>query len=181
MKRSDFKNTFRMNRAILVPIAFILVLHTALFAKDAQQFPFIGAALSTDSMDFAATPDAFSQNETSFGIHYGRQTIDWRTLFTLSGNNNFQSAAIEVDKILLDQVFGMPEFRPYLGATVGYLHHEEPSLLDNDGYYYGGNVGFLLYASDTVDIDLSYHYYKVAELDPLDTMRGFSLCIHYFY
>lgn len=181
MKSLYSKVHFTMYGAILAPMVLFLLLHTSLFAKDAEQFPFIGLTLSVDAIDFDDSTDTPSLDKTNFGVRYGKQTIDWRTVFTLSGNNDFQSASIEVDKILLDQIFGMPEFRPYLGATLGYLHYEDISSLGDNGYYYGGNFGFLIYATDTVDIDLSYHYYKVSELDPLDTMRGPSLSIHYFY
>ncbi len=163
-------------------IVFFTLLFTTLFAQeDLEEFHFIGVSLSTDSIDFKSIANTPSQDETSFGIRYGRQTLDWRTLFTLSGNNNFQTFAIEIDKILLDDIFGIPEIRPYLGATVGYLHYEETSSSDSDGFYYGGNFGFLIYATATTDIDLSYHYYKVSGLDPIDTMQGASLSLHYFF
>ena len=155
---------------------------TILFAQqDVEEFHFIGLNLSTDSIDFKSMEDISSQRETTFGLRYGRQTLEWRTVFTLSGNNNLQNFALEVDKILLDALFGMPEIRPYLGATVGYLHYDDTDVSDTDGFYYGGNLGVLLYATDTIDIDLSYHYYDVSKLDPIDTMQGASLSIHFFY
>ena len=158
-------------------IVLLSLLFTTLFAQqDAEQFHFVGLTVSTDSMDFESISNPSSQDETAFGIRYGRQTLDWRTVFTLSGNGDLQTFALEVDKILVDALFGMPEIRPYLGASVGYLHYEE-----DDGYYYGGNFGFLLYATDTIDVDLAYHYYKVDKLEPMDTMQGANLSIHYFY
>ena len=150
---------------------------TGLFAQqNAEEFHFIGLIVSTDSMKYESDSIITDQDETSFGFRYGRQTHEWRTVFTLSGNGDLQNFGLEIDKILVDELFGMPEIRPYLGASAGYLHYEE-----NDGYYYGGNFGFLLYASDTVDVDLSYHYYQTGKLEPLDTMQGASLSIHYFY
>jgi len=158
-------------------IVLLSLLFTTLFAQqDAEQFHFVGLTVSTDSMDFESISNLSSQDETAFGIRYGRQTLDWRTVFTLSGNGDLQTFALEVDKILVDALFGMPEIRPYLGASVGYLHYEE-----DDGYYYGGNFGFLLYTTDTIDVDLAYHYYKVDKLEPMDTMQGANLSIHYFY
>ena len=152
-------------------------LSTLLLAQQkAEEFHFIGLTISTDSMEYESNANIANQDETTFGFRYGRQTLDWRTVFTLSGNGDVQNFGLEVDKILVDALFGMPEIRPYLGATVGYLNYEE-----SDGYYYGGNFGFLLYATDTVDVDLSYHYYQVNKLEPLDTMQGASLSIHYFY
>jgi hypothetical protein len=163
-----------MLKKIFVLFAF---LSATLFAQqDTEEFHFVGLTVSTDAMDFESIVDMPSQDETAFGFRYGRQTLEWRTVFTLSGNKDLQNFGLEVDKILVDELFGMPEIRPYLGASVGYLNYEE-----NDGYYYGGNFGFLLYATDTIDVDLSYHYYQVNKLEPLDTMQGASLSIHYFY
>jgi hypothetical protein len=158
------------------------LLFTTLFAQqEHEQFPFIGATLATHSIDFKSMEQTSSQNETVLGFRYGKQTLDWRTVFTLSGNNDFQTFSMEIDKILLDELFGTPKVRPYLGATFGYLHYDEKTSLDSDGFYYGGNFGFLIYATARIDVDLSYHYNKVSGLDPLDTMQGASLSLHYFF
>jgi hypothetical protein len=158
----------------VVILSFLL---TGLFAQqNSKEFHFVGLAVSTESMQFESQSSIPDQDETSFGFRYGRQTHEWRTVFTLSGNGDLTNFGLEIDKILVDELFGMPEIRPYLGASVGYLQYEK-----NDGYYYGGNLGFMLYTSDTVDVDLSYHYYQTGKLEPLDTMQGGSLSIHYFY
>ena len=157
-------------------------LFTTLFAQqESEQFPFIGVTLSTHAIDFKSIDQTSSQNETVLGFRYGKQPLDWRTVFTLSGNNDLQTFGMEIDKILLDELFGTPKLRPYLGATIGYLHYDEDASLESDGFYYGGNFGFLIYATATIDVDLSYHYYKVSGLDPLDTMQGASLSLHYFF
>jgi hypothetical protein len=163
-------------------IVLLSFLFTTLFAQqNGEEFHFIGFTASTDSMDFDSIAETGDQDETTFGLRYGRQTLDWRTVFTISGNSDLQTFAVEVDKILVDALFGMPEIRPYLGATVGYLHYDNPYTSDSDGYYYGGNFGLLFYATDTIDVDLSYHYYGISKLDPFDTMQGASLSIHFFY
>jgi len=157
-------------------------LFTTLFAQqESEQFPFIGATLTTHSIDYKSMAQTSSKNETVLGFRYGKQSLDWRTVLTLSGNNDFQTFAMEIDKILLDELFGTPKLRPYLGATIGYLHYDENDATDNDGFYYGGNFGFLIYASAMLDVDLSYHYHKVSALDPLDTMQGATLSLHYFF
>jgi len=158
-------------------IVLLSFIFTTLFAQQkAEEFHFVGLTVSTDSMKSESNSGLSEQDETTFGFRYGRQTLDWRTVFTLSGNSDLQNIGLEVDKILVDAFLGMPEIRPYLGASAGYLNYEE-----SDGYYYGGNFGFLLYATDTIDVDLSYHYYMVNEIDLLDNMQGASLSIHYFY
>lgn len=167
---------------IIRSIILFSIVSTALYSQqNTEQFPFIGITAETHSIDFESIESTPGERESSFGIRYGRQTLDWRTVFTLSGNNNLQTFSLEIDKILLDALFGMPEIRPYLGATLGYLHYENGYTTDSNGYYYGGNFGFLIYATDRVDVDLSYHYYNVSGLDPVDTMQGASLSLHYFF
>lgn len=162
---------------MLKSVVTLSMLFTALFAQqNSEEFHFVGLTASTDSIKFESSSYLPDEDETSFGFRYGRQTQEWRTVFTLCGNGDLQNFGLEIDKILVDQLFGMPEIRPYLGASAGYLRYEK-----NDGYYYGGNFGFLLYATDTVDVDLSYHYYQTGKLESLDTMQGASLSIHYFY
>jgi len=163
-------------------ILLFAFLFTTIFAQeDLEQFPFIGVSLATHSIDFKSIPDISSQDETVLGLRYGKQTLNWRTVFTLSGNSDLQTFAVEIDKILLDELFGTPKVRPYLGATIGYLHYDTTTSSDSDGYYYGGDFGFLIYATANIDIDLSYHYYKVSDIDPLDTMQGANLSLHYFF
>jgi len=163
-------------------IILVYITFTAVHAQqDTEQFPFIGITAETHSIEFNSDENVPEEKENSFGIRYGKQTRDWRTVFTFSGNNDLQNFAIEIDKILLDELFGTPKIRPYLGATLGYLHYENDYTSDNSGYYYGGNFGFLLYATDRTDVDLSYHYYNVSGLDPIDTMKGATLSLHYFF
>ena len=154
---------------------------TLLFSQNVEEFPFIGVTVGVHTIDIKPiAADPSSPDETTIGIRFGKQNLDWRTMFTLEGNNDYQSFSLEIDRILLDQLFGMPEFRPYLGATVGYLHYDNDPI-DDDSLYYGGNFGFLVYVTDDIDADISYHYYKVQDMEPLDSMQGGTLGIHYFY
>jgi len=152
---------------------------TYLFAQQ-ESFPFLGVQISTQTVDLKPT-SASSEKETSFALRYGQQTLDWRTTFAIEGNGNFQTFSLEIDKILLDDMFGMPEFRPYLGATIGYINYKDNKVINDDGLYYGGNFGFIIYASDRIDADLSYHYYKFVDLAPLDSMQGGSIGFNFFY
>jgi len=157
-------------------IMLMSILFTTLFAKQ-ETFPFLGVSISSEIVDIAPSPSS-SVRETGFSLRYGQQTLDWRTTFAFTGNDNFQTFSIEIDKILLDNMFGMPELRPYLGATVGYINY---SVIDDSGLYYGGNFGFIIYVTDTIDADISYHYYTLDKLAPLDTMQGGSIGFNFFY
>jgi len=163
-------------------IVLLTFLTTALFSNQASEsFSFIGLNTTQSHIGFNNISNMQSGNEILPGLRYGQQTVDWRTMFTFSGKKEIQEFTLEIDKILLDDMFGYPELRPYLGATLGYLHYDEDALVEQDGYYYGGAFGFLIYLTDTMDLDLSYHYKKVKDMEPLNTMKGPSIGIHYFY
>jgi len=187
-------------------ILFIFLFST-LFAKQ-ESFPFIGVTISTQTVNLKpiahAPPNLLenpsSQSETAFGIQYGVQTQDFRTTFTVEANSNYQSIDVEVDYILMDSMFGMPEIRPYIGGTLGYINYDKEliteynanriaddlsndrnsSISTSDGYY-GLDFGFIFYITDNIDLDISYHYYLMERLEPLDTLNGASFSLHYFY
>ena len=184
-----------------------IFLFSTLFAEQ-ETFPFIGVTVSTQTVSIkpiATEPPnrlnvPSSKRETTFGIQYGVQTQDFRTTFTAEGNSNFTAFDVEVDYILFDEMFGTPKIRPYVGATLGYLMYDEElitqynenriaedqandrntTIRPNDGYY-GLDFGFLFYVTDDIDLDVSYHYYFVDRLEPLDTMTGATFSLHYFY
>ena len=160
-------------------VLLIALMFTSAFADDKEEFPFLGITVSTQSISIEGKENP---SETSFGLQYGKQTVDWRTMFALNfAGNGYKSLDIEIDKILLDNVFGMAEFRPYLGLTAGILQYDDDTLDEESGYYYGANLGMLVYATDNIDADISYHYYKVGDLEKVDTLKGASLSLHYFY
>jgi hypothetical protein len=155
-----------------------LFIFTSLFSEDVEEFPFLGISVSTQTMDISTS----NPKETSFAIRYGKQTIDWRTMFSyVFAGNGYRSFSMEIDKILLDELIHMPELRPYLGLAVGSIAYDINGAADDSGYFYGINAGLIIYATDTMDADLSYHYYKVKSFDDLDKIKGASLSLHYFY
>lgn len=184
-----------------------IFLFSTLFAEQ-ETFPFIGVTVSSHTVDLkpiaTEPPNRLnipkSKRETTFGIQYGVQTKDYRTTFTAEGNSNFTSVDVEVDYIIFDEMFGTPKIRPYVGATLGYLMYDKElitqynenriaddqandrntTIKPNDGYY-GLDFGFLFYVTDDIDLDVSYHYYFVDRLEPLDTMTGATFSLHYFY
>jgi len=184
-------------------ILFIF-LYTTLFAEQ-ESFPFIGVTVSTQTVDLqpiaTEAPNKYnnptSAKENTYGIQYGVQTKDYRTTFTYEGNSNFQTIDVEVDYILVDELFGTPKIRPYVGATLGYIMYNKDLITqynDNrlqsdenltaasksDGYY-GLDAGFLFYITDDIDLDIAYHYYFMNRLKPLDVMSGATFSLHYFY
>ena len=148
-----------------------------LFSREAEEFPFAGLAVSSQSVDIHTQ----KSNDTILSLRYGRQTLDWRTILSYQFGDSYKSLSVEFDKILLDELFGTPKVRPYLGLSVGTLKYKDDSLEDTSGYYYGANAGFIFYLTDRIDADLGYYYNIVQEIESLDTIRGITLSLHYFF
>lgn len=159
-------------------ILILLFTLSLLFSQDNEKFPFVGIGISAQTIDI----DPSDNNENTISLRYGKQTIDWRTYFTYEfKSTDYQSLSVEIDKVLLDELFGTPKLRPYVGLSGGILKYKDDSLEDTDGFYYGGNSGFIIYLTDSIDLDLSYHYNVVQEVESVDYIQGATFSLHYFY
>lgn len=158
-------------------ILTFITMATLLVANETQSYPFVGVSLTSQSVDVLSD----TQQETAFGVRYGKQSVDWRTVFSYDYSKGYQKLGAEVDKILLDSMFKTAKIRPYTGLSAGVLSLDNDDLVENDGYYWGANVGFILYATDEIDVDVSYHYDKIGNIEKADSMQGASLLMHYFF
>jgi len=143
-----------------------------------EQFPFIGVSASYHQTELK---DGGKSNHTAAAFHLGKQTLHWRTTFGLEYGQDLGMVTLNVDYIPFDTMFGTPKIRPYLGANINYIHYENDAVNDSNGYSYGGQAGFILYATDRIDIDIGYHYNVVQKIEGLDTLQGTTLSLHYFY
>ncbi len=159
-------------------IFLFICTYTFLFSAIVEEFPFIGVTVTTQTIDLKKSSTI---KETTTAIQYGKQTVDLRTTFSYEFSGSYSSFNLEIDKILLDELFGSPKYRPYAGMVVGTVNYDDNTLNDDSGYYYGAALGLILYATDTVDADLSYHYYKVEGFEDIDTIKGATVALHYFY
>lgn len=163
---------------------FLSLLFTfLLFGQNDKDYPFMGLSISTQKIH---TDLGNASWKSGVSLSYGQQSLDWRTIFALDyTQDSYFGAHIEIDKILLDDMFGTAKLRPYLGAVVGYMAFDDDNLAvtheETNGFYFGGNFGFIIYASDNIDVDISYHYYSVQNLDFLDDLHGTTLAVHYFF
>jgi len=173
---------------------FLSLLFTfSLLGQEEKDFPFIGVSVFTQNINVQEEDASWKNGVT---LSYGQQSLDWRTIFALDyTQDTYLGAHIEIDKILLDNMFGTAKLRPYLGAVVGYMSYDDKNLNiplnptqeesdlyeETNGFYFGGNFGFIIYASNNIDIDISYHYYKVENINFLDDLHGGTLSLHYFF
>ncbi len=154
-----------------------MFLFSSIFSTEKEEFAFMGLTVSSKTIEI----DVNNEKVTSIGLRYGKQTLDWRTMFTYNYHKEYQSFSAEIDKILMDKFLGTPRIRPYIGLTVGTLKLDYNAIEDTSGYYYGPTIGFIFYTTDNIDIDLSYHYYTVQEIEEAKNIKGATLSVHYFY
>jgi len=163
-----------------VTLLFLLTC-SLLFSSKMEEYPFLGITIATQTTNIANVSDMDNQTETSVGIRYGRQTIDWRTMFTFEYVSGiYRSYSVEIDKILMDDIFGYSEVRPYAGGTLGAVTYTGGDA-DATTYFYGLNAGLIVYATDNIDADISYHFYKVIDFEELNNLQGVGISLHYFY
>lgn len=145
--------------------------------SQAEEFPFIGFSASTHNIDRLSE----NSKETSVALRLGRQTLDWRTTFVYDYSKGYQALSMEIDKILLDELFGTPKIRPFLGLSTGLLQLDDDNLDDRNGFYYGANFGFIFYTTDRIDINLAYHYKLIQDIEKADNIHGATVSLHYFF
>ncbi|RUM72980.1 MAG: hypothetical protein DSZ10_04090 [Sulfurovum sp.] len=57
----------------------------------------------------------------------------------------------------------------------------ESVSMDTSGYFYGLNLGLIVYVTDNIDMDIGYHYYDVQDFEGLNYIQGLTFSLHYFY
>ncbi len=144
-------------------------------------FSFIGIDAGYQKVQLDPAYNTKDTTHTAVGLRIGTQTRKFRGIIELENGNRYRAFDISVDAIPFDELFGTPKVRPYIGLSATVLNYDNESLEDSDGYGFGGHVGVLIYAGEKVDIDLSYRYSTINQIDGVDTIQGVRLGIHYFY
>ncbi len=162
---------------------------TQMYASDveithSEQYAFAGVVTGYSK--------SFEKN-TVLGLRMGMQNNIWRTMFTYESNFDiYQSVLIEVDRTVIAGLMG-GKGRVYLGLSGGWVMFKGDRLdggikvnWEDYGYTYGGNVGFMYYLSDQVDLSIGYRYLKVKDICGADSclkdnINGFEVALHYFF
>ena len=136
----------------------------------------------------ASDAEGISASGMSFGLRFGAQNIDWRTMAVLERfSNNGEANAYTRGLLQLDYFFlGMDNLmidtygiRPYAGLNAGLIS------LDTDttnikSLTYGAQVGATMNITNNVDFDVGYRY-NLSSSDSIDHTSGISVGLHYKY
>ena len=159
---------------------------------DAEKYAFGGLTGSYLNLIQARGTEDIYLNSSDWqgllGVRAGMQTNVWRTMFTYENNfDTYQAFLIEADRTILAGMMD-GKGRIYLGASGGWIGYNGDKLQDDIivefedyGYAYGGNIGFMLYLSDRVDMSIDYRYLFTSSSCTLDDIHGPSISLHYFF
>lgn len=108
-------------------------------------------------------PD-YKGSDVEYGIRIGAQEKDWRATFSFNyfdgeedgKKQNYEKGLLSVDYFFLGA--NESNFRPFLGANVGYANYESTNEIDMSGFIYGAQAGFVLAIAENIDMDILYRY-----------------------
>ena len=159
--------------------------------EDAEQYAFVG--IEGAYLSLSQTPESeniyfTNVNKGVFGLRFGLQTNVWRTMFTYEDNfDSYRGFMIEADRTIIAGMMG-GKGRIYLGASAGWIdYYGERLMLDqivdfeDYGYALGGNLGFMLYLTDRVDLSIEYRYLFTSSSYTLEDIQGPGIALHYFF
>lgn len=160
---------------LLFPFIFLT---TLTYAED-KVYSFIGIQTSATKFENASTP--------TVGIRYGQQTATVRTSLNYDygkhSKDSYHTLMIEMDTGILTETFAGSQFKPYIGASIGIIQHNNSKGASSteNGYLYGINTGFTYILNNDIDLDLGYKFLQTSKLKNLNNINDLSFAMHYFY
>lgn len=170
-----------LSTQLFAEIASTQVATDDLEIKEVEQYAFVGITGSyLDPMDQMGVT----------GFRLGMQNNVWRTMFTYESNwDTYQAFLIEADRTVVAGLLG-GKGRIYVGLSGGWIQFSGDTLKDDVtvefkdyGYTYGGNIGFMFYLSDQIDMSIDYRYLFTQDTCMCGdgNLYGPSLSLHYFF
>ena len=168
--------------------ALCTVLGTSLYARDISSGDkFIGLEVSAMQVqgDTGGILGEKDHKETGveWGLRVGAQTEQWRSMIVLNyfdeADQNTEKLMVTVDYFFLDSAKEQSYFKPYLGVNAGYMNYESTGV-DESGFLYGAQAGFVVEVMETIDIDLGYRY-SLSSAEEFDHTGGVVFGINYLY
>ena len=150
-----------------------LLLTSIIFAE--ESYTFIGAETSFVNYN--------NVSSTSIGLKYGVQNAMWRSSLSLeyakNGSDRLTSFIFQADRGILKERVRKSNFKPHIGFSLGSIQHKNSKK--EQGFGYGVNTGITYLLNQKIDLDLTYRYMKVNQIDALDSLNSLNLSLHYFY
>ena len=159
------------------------VLGSSLYADESKGF--MGLEIGYGAVDADIfTGEKHKGEATEYGVRIGAQADEWRTMFVFDYfNSDDDDQTVEKGFLMVDYFFLDSDIdtvvKPYIGANVGYANYES-TLVDESGLLYGGQLGVVMSAGESIDVDLSYRY-SLGQVDAVNNMSSITFGINYLY
>jgi len=147
--------------------------------------PFVGLEASGV---LSSKADGLSTGGLSFGLRFGAQNTEWRTMAILESfsssddYNNYVRALLQLDYYFLGMdnlMIDSYAIRPYAGLNAGGISLDTQS--DNiKSLTYGAQVGATMNITNQIDLDVGYRY-NLSSSDRIDHTTGLAVGVHYKY
>jgi len=159
-------------------LPFILLVNMAQ-ANDEKVYSFIGVQTSATQFEDKTTP--------TIGFRYGMQSSNARTAISYNygkkSSNSYHTLIMQMDTGIFSNTFADSKLKPYVGASLGVMQHNNKDLSSprDRGYLYGVNAGVSYIVNDIIDLDLGYKFLKTENLNNIDSINDLTFAMHYFY
>jgi len=170
-----------------------IVLGSSLNAAEGSSVkPFLGLEGGYSQVQGAILPvsnGTYSQKtgeDGIYGLRIGAQDEEWRAALIFNSydntetDQNVEQFLLAVDYMFLGgQYSATTTFAPYIGLNVGYANYES-TFVESDGLIYGAQAGFVVSATENIDLDLGYRY-SLSDTEELDHIGSFIFAVNYLY
>ena len=173
------ENMKATEQATSVPVS------TPTVGSSTMEGPFVGIEANGVLSSSAEGVDASGM---SFGLRFGAQNVDWRTMAVLERfSNNGEANAYTRGLLQLDYFFlGMDNLmidtygiRPYAGLNAGLLSMDTTTK-NVKSLTYGAQAGATMNVTSNIDLDLGYRY-NLSSGETVDHTSGVSVGLHFKY
>jgi len=147
--------------------------------------PFVGLE---GSAIFASDADGKSESGMSFGLRFGAQNMEWRTMAVLEkfGDsediNNYVRGLVQFDYYFLGMdnlMIDTYAIRPYAGVNAGAISLDTETE-NVKSLTYGAQIGATMNVMQNIDLDVGYRY-NLSSSDIIDHTSGLAVGLHYKY
>jgi len=147
--------------------------------------PFVGVELG---YLLSADADGRDTSGSTYGLRFGAQNLEWRTMAILQkysnsdGANDYLKGEVDLDYFFLgtdNLVVDSYALRPYFGLNVGAMSMET-EYNNVTTMTYGAQIGTTMNLTNQLDLDVSYKY-NLATSDSVNSVSGITAGIHYKY
>lgn len=124
-------------------------------------------------------------DDVEYGLRLGAQNDEWRAMLVLDyfdssdDDQNYEKGLAQFDYYLFNNESESFSFRPFIGVNVGYMNYESTNI-DESGFLYGGQAGFVFGVTEHFDIDVMYRY-SLTDAAHTDHVESVVVGLNYLY